>query len=301
VLSASELPDDALDCYLKSVTAGHTNPEILNTLGDIYLRSGQIPEAISCFNQVADKYRFKGDFAKAIAVLKKVSRLDPNEAEIPIRIGDLLARQGRTAEARASYLCAGDSHYMNDDLERAIAAYEKAIKVDGTDAPLHMMLGGLYRGRSMFGEAHEAFTSARREYLKHGDISLARHAAESARSIEARAQFHLSRDACRRREERYTLRLPAVVMAENRKWCESTESMNISKSGIRFGLDHPIQPDRMVALLLHVPSQLGFGSGDHSAYAVEAMVCHAEKAEDGKYIVGAEFGTISKLNENISF
>ncbi|HEY6330446.1 MAG TPA: tetratricopeptide repeat protein [Blastocatellia bacterium] len=301
VLSAGQLPEDALDWYRKSITAGHTNPEILNTLGDIYLRSGRIPEAVTCFKQVADNYSFKGDCAKALAVLKKVSKLDPTQPDIAVRIGDLFARQGRIAEARTSYLSAGDYHYMSDDRERAIAAYEKATKVDSTNAPLHMMLGGLYLGRNMFRQAHDAFVNARREYLKRGDVSLARHAAESVRSIEARSQFQAARDACRRREERYALKLPAVVMGENRKWCQSTQSMNISKSGIRFGLDHAIQPDRMVALLLHVPPQLGLGNDDNSAYAVDAMVCHTERDEDGRYIVGAEFGTIARLSEDIAF
>jgi tetratricopeptide (TPR) repeat protein len=281
--------------YTKSEEARHTNPNTINTLGDSYLRAGKVQEAIACFSQVAERYSSSGHVAKSIAVLKKISRLTPSDPEILMRIGDLLAMQGRVGEARTSYLCVGDSEYLGDRPEAAITAYEKAIAVDKSNAPLHTMLGGLYLDRGMLGKAHASFISARREYLKKGEISLARHAAASAHSIEGISQFQAYRDSCRRKEERYALRLPTVVMAENRKWCEDTVSLNISKSGIRLRLVRPLELDRVVGLVMRVPSELGLGTADDSTYAVNAIVCHSEKTVDGQCIVGAEFGNISKL------
>ena len=294
-LLTPELPADAVDLYKRSVDANHNNPEILNAIGDQYLRSGRVQEAISCFSQVAKQYAWQRQTTKAIAVLKKMSRLTPSDPDIMIRIGDLLAAEGRQAEARATYVCAGDSQYIDDQPLVAMTAYEKAVGLDGSNAALHMMLGGLYREQQMLSKAHASFVTARREYLKKGEISLARHAAATARSIEGLSLLSSPASACRRREERFSMRLPAVVMAENRKWCEQTISVDISKSGIRLSVARPLEPDRVVGLLMRVPPQVGLGTADDGVYAVDAMVCHTKESPNGKYLIGAEFGSLQRV------
>ncbi|HUK91960.1 MAG TPA: tetratricopeptide repeat protein, partial [Blastocatellia bacterium] len=76
-IARSDLPEEVVDWYHRSLEAGHTNPDIVNSLGDIYLRSGRVQEAITCFSQVAEIYRAKGYVSKSVAVLKKISRLAP--------------------------------------------------------------------------------------------------------------------------------------------------------------------------------------------------------------------------------
>jgi tetratricopeptide (TPR) repeat protein len=301
LLRMADLPKGEIDWYRKSLKASRSYPDMTNTIGDLYLRSGKLNEAIGCFAEVAKHYSSNGDVAKSIAVLKKISRLVPTDPEILMKIGDLLTVQGLPAEARMSYVCAGDSNYGAGRPAGAIIAYEKAIAVGESNLQLHMTLGGLYLERGRLRKAHQSYITARRGYLKKGHVSLARQAAASAHSIEGMSEFQADRDFCRRRDERYLLRLPTVVVAENREWRENTESLNISKSGIRFGLVRPLERDRVVGLVLQVPAQLGLGTIDDSTYAVDAIVCHSEQTDNGSYIVGAEFGMISKLNDETPF
>jgi tetratricopeptide (TPR) repeat protein len=297
LLRTADLPKGAIDWCRRSLKASRSYTDITNTIGDLYLRSGKLHEAIRCFSEVANHYSSNGHVSKSIAVLKKISRLVPTDPDVLMRIGDLLTSQGLPAEARMSYVCAGDSQYAGGRPEAAIVAYEKAIAVGESNVQLHMTLGGLYLERGILRKAHQSFISARREYLKKGQISSARRAAASAHSIEGMAEFQSDRDFCRRKEERYVLRLPTTVVAENRQWRESTESLNISKSGIRFGLVRPLELDWVVGLLMQVPAQLGLGTIDETTYAVDAIVCHSERTDNGRYIIGAEFGMISKLTE----
>jgi tetratricopeptide (TPR) repeat protein len=271
-------------------------PDLVETLGDMHLQAGRIQEAIRCFSEVAAYYQKNGIILKCLDALRKLSKIDPTDPAIPVRIGDLLAEQGLVAEARVSYLGAGDSRYIAGESEAAIEAYQRVIDLDPTNAGLLSMLGGLYLECGLFKQAHQALTNARREYLKAGQIGLAREAAGKARSIEVGSGFHvLSKDFNKRKEARYPLRVRTCVVSENWKWHEYTESLNISRSGIRCSLNHPVERDSVLRLRLYVPPELGLYASDHSLYSADAMVCHSERAENGTYLIGAEFGLVSPI------
>src|SRR5436309_12342231 len=82
----------------------------LNMLGDLHVRVGNQAAAISCFRRIAEHYR-EEDFAlKAIAMYKKIDRLQPNDSQIATSLADLYALQGLVVEARAHYLLVADAH-----------------------------------------------------------------------------------------------------------------------------------------------------------------------------------------------
>ncbi len=68
--------------YCKIVEDDPDDFTTLNMLGDLYVRVGNPPAAIACFRRIAEHYR-EQDFAlKAIAMFKKIDRLQPNDAAI---------------------------------------------------------------------------------------------------------------------------------------------------------------------------------------------------------------------------
>ena len=281
--------------YRNSVGALPTDPDQSNTLGDLYVRAGRIDDAIACFSQAAEVYRRNGSMLRAIAILKKISRLNPGDPEIAIRLGDLFARQGLIAEARMSYLSAGDSKYISGDAEGAIQAYEKVISLDPSNGALLGMLGGLYEELGMLRQAHSVFSDARREHLKTGKFGLAREANSRARTVEAAASHfhHLQGDRDRRREERYPMRLGALVVSDNRKWREFTQTVNISRSGLRFALSRAVEPDTILKLQLPLPSGLNLNTEDDRQYVTSAIVCNCTQTESGANWIGAEFGMLA--------
>jgi tetratricopeptide (TPR) repeat protein len=281
------LSRNILNCY---------EPDRLNSLAHQNLRAGRIQEAIWCLSRLADCYQRNGQADECLRVLRRLSSLRPADSAIAIRIGDILAERGLVTEARASYIGAGDSQYMIDQPEAAIEAYQKAIDLDPSNAALLSMLGGLYLECGLHKQAHHSFTNARREYLKAGQVGLAREAAKRAHSIEVGDNSGaFSEGLNKRKEVRYTLRVRTCVVSENWNWREYTESLNISKSGIRCSLKHPVERDSVIRVHLYVPPELKLYGGDHSLYSADAMVCHAEHTEDGTYLVGAEFGYVSPI------
>jgi tetratricopeptide (TPR) repeat protein len=73
------------------------NPNDVNTLnriGDLWVRINRTDEAVKTFGRIADHYARDGFFLKAIAIYKKINKLDPSKLEVYGKLADLYAKQG---------------------------------------------------------------------------------------------------------------------------------------------------------------------------------------------------------------
>lgn len=61
----------------------------LNRIGDLMVRTRQLPEALGIFLRVARRYAEDGFLAKSIAIYRKVLRFDPCQQEARRRLRDL--------------------------------------------------------------------------------------------------------------------------------------------------------------------------------------------------------------------
>jgi len=96
--------------YSKIVEDDPDDLTALNMLGDLYVRVGNQSAAIACFRRIAEHYR-EQDFAlKAIAMFRKIDRLQPHDTEISTHLADLYAQQDLVVEARAHYLAVVHAH-----------------------------------------------------------------------------------------------------------------------------------------------------------------------------------------------
>src|ERR687893_2607631 len=91
----------------------------LNTLGDLYARTGKRDEAVTCFKRVADHYRVQGFALKAIAMYKKVTRFTPDDDAVAVALATLYELQGLMVEARAQYLTVADSLFRRGSSREA--------------------------------------------------------------------------------------------------------------------------------------------------------------------------------------
>jgi tetratricopeptide (TPR) repeat protein len=110
----------AIDQYRQILEADPTDLPALNTLGDLWIRAGKIDEALSCFTQVAETYVEDGFTSKAIAVFKKMLRLDPVRPYTALKLADLCLKEGLLAEARQRLEDAGRAFAMTNQPLRAL-------------------------------------------------------------------------------------------------------------------------------------------------------------------------------------
>jgi tetratricopeptide (TPR) repeat protein len=175
----------AIDEYRKVVSADPGDLTTINTLGDLYVRAGRIQDAISNFSRIADSYREGGFTLKAIAMLKKISKLDPTNVETAMKLANLYSQQGLLVEARQQYLQVADAYAREGQTRKALEAYQKIADLDPSNTSVRMKLGEIYSRESMNEQAHDAFIMAGAEFLRKGDIEAALNANLKAIVINA--------------------------------------------------------------------------------------------------------------------
>ena len=163
----------AIDEYRKVVSADPGDLTTINTLGDLYVRAGRIQDAISNFSRIADSYREGGFTLKAIAMLKKISKLDPTNIETAMKLANLYSQQGLLVEARQQYLQVADAYARAGQTRKALEAYQKIADLDPSNTSVRMKLGEIYSREAMTEQAHDAFIMAGGEFLRKGDIEQA--------------------------------------------------------------------------------------------------------------------------------
>jgi tetratricopeptide (TPR) repeat protein len=182
----------AIDEYRKVVDADPTDLTTINTLGDLYVRAGRIQDAIANFSRIAESYRESGFTLKAIAMLKKISKLDPTNIETAMKLANLYSQQGLLVEARQQYLQVADAYARAGQTRKALEAYQKIADLDPSNTAVRMKLGEIYSREAMVEQAHEAFIIAGAEFLRKGDIEQALSANLKAISINPESRQGLT-------------------------------------------------------------------------------------------------------------
>ncbi len=154
--------------YCKIVEDDPDDFTALNMLGDLYVRVGNQPAAIACFRRIAEHYR-EQDFAlKAIAMFKKIDRLQPHNTEISTHLADLYAQQDLVVEARAHYLAVANAHNKAGATQDGLAVLRKIADLDSQNTELRVKLAEGYFKEEMMTEAGTAFAEAGQQLLGRG-------------------------------------------------------------------------------------------------------------------------------------
>jgi tetratricopeptide (TPR) repeat protein len=144
-----------------------------NTLGDLHARVGNQPAAISCFRRIAEHYREQDFGLKAIAVYKKIDRLQPGDTEIATSLADLYARQDLVVEARAHYLAVADAHNRSGARLDALEILRKIADLDPQNTDIRIKLAEGYLKEGMRPEAAACFTEAGQRLLTRNAFDVA--------------------------------------------------------------------------------------------------------------------------------
>ncbi len=136
--------EPALSDYMKVLDEVPGDIGILNKVGDLLVRLNRNEESIPYFNRIAEHYAHDGFHVKAIAMYKKVNRLDPARLEIYERLAELYSKQGLAMEAKSQYQVLADHYLKQDNSGGAIAIFQKMVQADPTNIQLHVKLADLF-------------------------------------------------------------------------------------------------------------------------------------------------------------
>jgi tetratricopeptide (TPR) repeat protein len=158
----------AIKEYCQIVAVDPDDFTTLNMLGDLYTRAGNSSEAVACFRRIAEHYHEQGFGLKAIAMYKKIDRLQPNNIEIATFLADLYAQQDLVVEARAHYLAVVEAHSRSGAAQAALDVLRKIADLDPHNTNIRTKLADGYLRQGLKLEAASCFTEAGQSFLTRG-------------------------------------------------------------------------------------------------------------------------------------
>jgi len=150
---------NAITEYEKILKADAKDLTVLNTVGDLYSRSGQSDKAVECFKNVGDAYAAQGFTVKAIAMYKKLSKLKPS-LECVLRLAELYTQQGLFNDARAQYKQVAEEFLRTGELDQAVRIFQKILEMDPENVVMRTKLAEVYVRLGKKTEAWQIFGAA---------------------------------------------------------------------------------------------------------------------------------------------
>ncbi|HEX7174299.1 MAG TPA: tetratricopeptide repeat protein [Pyrinomonadaceae bacterium] len=173
----------AVEEYRRIVESDAADFSALNTLGDLYARTGKQQEAMACFRRVAEHYREQGFALKAIAMYKKVTRFVPDDANISVALASLYEQQGLLVEARAQYLTVGDLLARRGNTREALEVLQRVADLDLNNTDIRLRLAEGFERESLPDLAARAYSEAADRLSARGEYERARQAYTRALSL----------------------------------------------------------------------------------------------------------------------
>ncbi len=176
---------NAITEYLKVIKEDPRDLTVMNTIGDLYVRVGQVEQAFQYFKRVGEAYAGDGFTVKAIAIYKKLNKLDPHSTDCNLKLAELYAQQGLYNDARAQYLSVADRALRSGNNEEAARIFQKMLELDPDNAAMQAKLADLYVKVGKPQQARDIFFVAAESLFRRGAVDAADEALARVLKLDA--------------------------------------------------------------------------------------------------------------------
>lgn len=145
----------AIKEYQKLLTGDEQDITIRNILGDLYVKANLEERAVEEFLRIAQYYEEKKNYAKSIALYKRITRLKPGNMEYVEKLADLFRGQGFISESKIEYSQLAKKYSNENRPNDAIRVFHKLLELDREDMESRLALADLYENEGMMEQAIE--------------------------------------------------------------------------------------------------------------------------------------------------
>ena len=239
--------DAAIKEYRKVLAEYPSDANTLNRVGDLYARMEKFDEAVRFFTQIAEQYTKDGFFVKAIAIYKKIIKLDPTSLAVYERLAELYWRQGLINEARTQYQVLADYYTRHSNATSAITIYQKMAEVEPENPSYRLKLAELYQSQRLF-------EKSLREYRALADLLLVAGQVDETVQVYSKAFELVGESLDFVREAVSGLSEAGHAAAAGRLLARATElNPKAAALGQQIGLGGPAKPEAPAPLRQPVP------------------------------------------------
>jgi tetratricopeptide (TPR) repeat protein len=170
----------AIKTYQEILDNDPSDVSLLNTVGDLYIRDRNITEGLRQFHKLAEAYVRDGFNVKAIAIYRKISKVDPNAVDTLLKLAELYQLQGLSREAREQYLTAADFFKKRNQAERALEVLRKVVHLDPENLNFRNRLATECEQMGKREDAAQAYLESAQILLRRDDQAAAESALKKA-------------------------------------------------------------------------------------------------------------------------
>jgi pilus assembly protein FimV len=160
---------------------------IINKVGDLYAKLNKFKDAADYYAKVADFYAKDGFHLKAIAIWKKINKLDATSLDPYLNLAELYGKQGLMMEAKSQYQYVVDEYIKRSKMREAGDVLKKMADIDPSDLKIRSKLADLYTREGNAGKAVEEHVAIAEELTKKGHLAEALQVLEKGLKIDAKS------------------------------------------------------------------------------------------------------------------
>jgi tetratricopeptide (TPR) repeat protein len=175
--------DRAVEEYQKLLAADDSDPYTHVTLGDLYFKKGVLDEAGRRYQEAAEAYRKAGLVKNAIAVCKKMLRLNLRPIDTLKALAELHAQDGLATDAGLYYAQYADLMLGKDQRAAAAEALEHAARLIPEDPKYSEKLGEVWNLEGERLKASRALIKAARAHDGRGHLDQAQACRDRAEEL----------------------------------------------------------------------------------------------------------------------
>jgi tetratricopeptide (TPR) repeat protein len=165
--------DNALQEYRKLLKGDDVDPNIYNLMGDVHFKKGDAHAAFRQYEEAVRKYGKDNLYSNAIAVCRKMLRLNPGYIDAHRLLGDLYFEQGFGGEAVGYFLEYAGKLIDKGDLGRAVDSLKRIIEFAPDKVKVREQLAEVYTHLGLADEARSELIAAEDIYRRTGDREMA--------------------------------------------------------------------------------------------------------------------------------
>ncbi|HEU0108680.1 MAG TPA: tetratricopeptide repeat protein, partial [Vicinamibacteria bacterium] len=182
---AGKLPE-AIALFKQVIDDNPRDWNVINKVGDLYAKLNKFKDAADYYAKVADFYAKDGFHLKAIAIWKKINKLDATSLDPYLNLAELYAKQGLMMEAKSQYQYVVDEYIKRSKMREAGDVLKKMADIDPSDLKIRSKLADLYTREGNSAKAVEEHVAIAEELSKKGHLAEALQVLEKGLKIDAK-------------------------------------------------------------------------------------------------------------------